>query len=255
MTKDLCFVMQPFDRGKFDDRYEDVFAPALEKCGLEPYRVDRDPGVSIPIDEIENSIRNARICFAEITTDNPNVWFELGYAIACSKDVVLVCASERKTAFPFDVRHRNIITYESNSARDFEKLEADIVVKTKAILAKQTTVDTTKTDLITTEDLSDHEIIALVTIMVDQMSGEGIAGWDLQKEMKRKGYNEIATTIAVKKLLTKSMIKQSSSLDHNGYEYNTYLTTSIGEDWVIQNEGKILLKSSSAEELSDELPF
>jgi len=69
-----CFVMQPFDGGVFDKRYDDVFAPAIIDTGLEPYRVDRDPGVSIPIHDIETGIRKSDICLAEITTDNPNVW-------------------------------------------------------------------------------------------------------------------------------------------------------------------------------------
>jgi hypothetical protein len=49
-----CFVIQPFDRGAFDKRFEDVFEPAIKGAELIAYRVDRDPGVSIPIDEIEN---------------------------------------------------------------------------------------------------------------------------------------------------------------------------------------------------------
>jgi len=77
--------MQPFDEAVFDKRYADVFEPAIQEAGLEPYRVDRDPGVSIPIQDIEDGIRTAELCFAEITTDNPNVWFELGYAIAVGK--------------------------------------------------------------------------------------------------------------------------------------------------------------------------
>jgi hypothetical protein len=77
-----CFVMQPFDGGMFDQRYSDDFEPAIRAAGLEPYRVDLDPTASMPIDQIESGIRRAAACFAEISTDNPNVWFELGYAIA-----------------------------------------------------------------------------------------------------------------------------------------------------------------------------
>ena len=66
--------MQPFDGGTFDKRYESVFAPAIKAAKIEPYRVDRDPSVSIPIQEIESGIRNSDICLADITTDNPNVW-------------------------------------------------------------------------------------------------------------------------------------------------------------------------------------
>ena len=53
--------MQPFDRGKFDRRYLDTFAPAIAEAGLEPYRVDEDPAASIPIDEVERQIMLARV--------------------------------------------------------------------------------------------------------------------------------------------------------------------------------------------------
>lgn len=57
-----CFVIQPFDKGAFDKRYAEILAPAVEAAGLEPYRVDQDPAASILIDQIENGIRNARVC-------------------------------------------------------------------------------------------------------------------------------------------------------------------------------------------------
>jgi hypothetical protein len=89
-----CFVMQPFDGGTFDKRFEAIFSPAIIEANLEPYRVDRDPSVSVPIQEIEKGIRDADICLADITTDNPNVWFELGFAFAIPHEVVLVCSDE-----------------------------------------------------------------------------------------------------------------------------------------------------------------
>ena len=75
-----CFVIQPFDQGKFDKRYADVYKPSIEAAGLEPYRVDKDPGVLVPIEAIERGIRSSAICLADITSDNPNVWYELGKA-------------------------------------------------------------------------------------------------------------------------------------------------------------------------------
>src|SRR5882672_9286284 len=113
-----CFVIQPFDKGRFDKRYEDVFIPAIRDAGLEPYRVDRDPGVTIPIEDIQAGIESCEACLAEISTDNPNVWFELGYAIASHREVVLVCSDERTAHFPFDVQHRSVIRYASESPRD-----------------------------------------------------------------------------------------------------------------------------------------
>jgi hypothetical protein len=57
-----CFVIQPFDRGPFDKRYDDILAPAIKKAGIKPYRVDRDPSVLIPIETIEEYIRDSEYC-------------------------------------------------------------------------------------------------------------------------------------------------------------------------------------------------
>ena len=137
MKTKRCFVIQPFDRGAFDKRYNGVFVPAIKSAGLEPYRVDLDPSASIPIKEIESEIRSSEICLADVTTDNPNVWFELGFAIAVTKEVVLVCFDERKSKFPFDVQHRNIIKYKTESSQDFNKLRKDIKERIKATLKKK----------------------------------------------------------------------------------------------------------------------
>ena len=91
-----CFVIQPFDNGgKFDKRYADIFEPAIRDAGLDPYRVDNDPAVTIPIDDIENGIRRASICLADISLNNPNVWFELGYALASNKQICLLLIGRR----------------------------------------------------------------------------------------------------------------------------------------------------------------
>ncbi|MCT4493109.1 nucleoside 2-deoxyribosyltransferase [Bosea minatitlanensis] len=92
-----CFVIQPFDGSAFDARFDEVIAPAIKAAGLEPYRVDRDPSVSIPIQDIADGIRNSVLCVADISIDNPNVWFELGYAISANKEVVMICSDARQS--------------------------------------------------------------------------------------------------------------------------------------------------------------
>ena len=73
-----CCVFQPFDGGDFDKRFDDVLAPAVEAAGMEPYRVNRDLGSTIPVETLHKEIRSAAICLADITTRNPNVMYELG---------------------------------------------------------------------------------------------------------------------------------------------------------------------------------
>lgn len=134
--KDYCFVIQPYDGGDFDNRYDDIIKPALESCGIEAYRVDRDPYVEIAVSVIEERIRDATLVIAEISVDNPNVWFELGYAMALEKPVIMLCDNMyRNGKFPFDISHRNVLVYRSGSIRDFnvclEKLKERIAAKLK----------------------------------------------------------------------------------------------------------------------------
>lgn len=134
--KEYCFVIQPYDGGDFDNRYDDIIKPALESCGIEAYRVDRDPYVEIAVSVIEERIRDATLVIAEISVDNPNVWFELGYAMALEKPVIMLCDNMyRNGKFPFDISHRNILVYRSGSIRDFndclEKLKERIAAKLK----------------------------------------------------------------------------------------------------------------------------
>ena len=37
-----CLVIQPFDAGKFDRRYREIFKPAIEAAGFERERTKRD---------------------------------------------------------------------------------------------------------------------------------------------------------------------------------------------------------------------
>lgn len=106
-----CFIIQPFDQ-KFNKRYDDVYKRAVEKAGLEAYRVDQDHSAEVLIEAIEEGIKSSAICLADITLDNPNVWYELGFAYASKKPIVMICSDERQTQkFPFDIQHRSIITY------------------------------------------------------------------------------------------------------------------------------------------------
>ena len=124
---DKCFVIQPFDNGTYDKLFIETFKPAIIKAGFEPYRIDKDLSVRVPIENIEKGIVESAICFAEITTDNPNVWYELGYAFACKKDVVMICSDERQGyKYPFDIQHRQIISYKTKSKSDFDNLEENI---------------------------------------------------------------------------------------------------------------------------------
>ena len=238
-------MIQPFDKGRFDKRFDDIFAPAIEAADLEAYRVDRDPTVEIPIDTIEAGIRDAATCLADITTDNPNVWFELGYAIAARKDVVLVCSNERTTRFPFDVQHRNIIQYSSESASDFAKLGEDITARLKAIQAKQAELkifSSMPSPLKDTEGLAQHEVVALAVAMQNSLlPGQLILPQQIAHDMSAAGFTGLAASLALDGLLKKSMLQVTKARGQNGLEIRAYIVTPVGVGWLHSNQDRIVL--------------
>jgi len=250
-----CFVMQPFDGGVFDKRYESVFSPAISAAGVEPYRVDRDPSVSVPIQEIENGIRDAEICFADITTDNPNVWFELGFALAIPREVVLVCSDERKTRYPFDVQHRSIIKYNTGAPQDFDQLKENITKRIQAVLKKNEELGRiiNRPVVKDTEGLNQHELVALVTIMQNSFLSNGyVSGFQVRNDMNKAGFTNIAVSIALKTLTTKGMVDSGIEQDQNGEPYAVYKATDKGEEWLVTNQEKLTL---TAEPTTGDIPF
>lgn len=240
-----CFVMQPFDGSTFDKRYDDVYAPAIRDADLDPYRVDRDPSVRIPIEDIESGIRNSEICLADITTDNPNVWFELGFAIAVPREVVLVCSDERTTHFPFDVQHRNILRYKTESKSDFDKLRSEIAERIQGLLEKERTIGRISNlpPIADAEGLSQHEFVALVAVMQNRMSPEDVvSAYTIKEDMNRASFTDIGVSLALQGIIDKGMVTTAIETDWNGNDYVVYSMTEEGIQWLMRNQDEIVLK-------------
>lgn len=109
---DTCFVMQPF-APPLGDYYEKIYKPAIEKAGLKPIRADTDIFATGKImDQVWTGINAAKVLVAELTSRNPNVFYELGLAHALKKPVVLVSAKEEDV--PFDLQHIRVIYYDTS---------------------------------------------------------------------------------------------------------------------------------------------
>jgi hypothetical protein len=265
-------VIQPFDDGgKFDKRYTDVFAPAIRDAGLDPYRVDADPTVSIPIEEIQNGIRRASLCFADITLDNPNVWFELGYALASDKEICLVCSEERTGKYPFDVQHRTITKYRVESKRDFETLQSRITDRLKAMIDKSVALAAinAQSPIKEPDGLLQHEMMVLCSIVENRrgpgMSAGGVSHVTLREDLERLGYNNLALNIGIAGLIEHGMITFEEGEEYNGNYTETYTLYNLqpeGMKWVTRNYDRFNLKAAPRPErktplkdVDDEIPF
>lgn len=136
-TRPHAFVVMPFgikpgtdgESIYFDDIYRDLIQPALTTAGLESFRADYERRAGdIRIDMFQELLL-ADLVLADISIDNPNVWYELGVRHALrSRGVVLI--SGGKTNHAFDIYTDRKLRYglregrvdPDTQARDMEAL-------------------------------------------------------------------------------------------------------------------------------------
>lgn len=128
-----CFVMQPY-AGALGTYYESIFKPAITQAGLAPVRADADIFATGKImDQIWRGINEATVLVAELTSKNPNVYYELGLAHALRKPVVLVSSNEEDV--PFDLRHIRVIVYDQTDPFWGQKLIDKVADNIKSAIA------------------------------------------------------------------------------------------------------------------------
>jgi tetratricopeptide (TPR) repeat protein len=84
----------------FNRVYGDYIGPALEMAGLEPFRADQEVRAGQIITDMFQELLVADLVVADLTIENPNVWYELGVRHALrSRGVVIVCGGHVTSAF------------------------------------------------------------------------------------------------------------------------------------------------------------
>jgi hypothetical protein len=120
------FVIMPLSPDLDDLYYLGILNTARElKCSC--HRVDEIEFTGNIIDQIHDLIVNSRIIIAEVSQPNPNVYYEVGYAQALRKPVVLLTKNISST--PFDLSGFNHIIY-----RSITELQPKLESRLKAIL-------------------------------------------------------------------------------------------------------------------------
>jgi hypothetical protein len=123
-----CFIIMPFG-GWFDTYYEDIYIPAINDAEMKPTRADDLYRPGNIVNDIWNYTKSADIIIADLTSKNPNVFYELGLAHAITKPAVLITASMDDV--PFDLRSLRVIVYDKNIPNWGDKLKDKI---TKALI-------------------------------------------------------------------------------------------------------------------------
>lgn len=90
--------------------YDTVEGVVRDYCALKCVRADKIARSDRITDDIRNNIKNARLVIADLTSINPNVFYEVGMAHGLDKQVILMVQDETKV--PFDLREIRYLQYE-----------------------------------------------------------------------------------------------------------------------------------------------
>ena len=128
-----AFVIMKFE-DDFDDLYNDVIVPKCNENGFMAVRADEIYTSSSIIQDIIREISEASLIIADVTMDNPNVFYELGYAHALQKPVILLADIEKRGRLPFDISIYRTIFY-NNTIGGKKLIESRLENFLKAIIA------------------------------------------------------------------------------------------------------------------------
>ena len=211
------------------------------------------------LDGVESGIKVSAVCLADITTDNPNVWYELGFAFASARPVVMVCSDERTgKKYPFDIQHRTIIPYRADSPSDFETLKSAITNRIKALITRTDALRAIEASeqVAPVEGLSQPELAVLVAVAGSVLlPGEGTSAFSVKTNVERAGFTAVGFSIGVRRLCSKNLVELREVTDDNNEPYDIIVITTKGWDWIEQNEGRFMLRRPAAPEPEEDVPF
>ena len=109
-VKNQVFIGMPFDKSMKD--IQNVIEEACKKNDLQPKIVSDGIGSNTIIDEIKSLIEDSEFLIIDLSLENPNVYYELGYADGVGNEGcdVLLLAREN-TTLRFDIQHRRVHFY------------------------------------------------------------------------------------------------------------------------------------------------
>ncbi len=120
--KKSIFVAMPFDKA-FNDHYHYGIQGAVNACGYLCERADLQSFDGDVMTFVKERIANAHFVIADLTTANPNVYLEVGYAWGLKKRTILVIQDTKE--LKFDTRGQRCLPYASITELE-AKLKAEL---------------------------------------------------------------------------------------------------------------------------------
>jgi len=94
----------------FDDLYQFGIKKTAEDLGIVAERVDEQQFSETILERVYRQIENSDFIIADMTGQNPNVFYEVGYAHAKGKTCALI--TQNASDIPFDLKHHAHVIYD-----------------------------------------------------------------------------------------------------------------------------------------------
>lgn len=110
-----CFVIMPisnqkdYDDGHFSLVYEDIIKPSIVANSMKPIRADETKNTNLIQLDILKRIIETPMAICDMSSKNPNVFYELGMRQAFDMPTVLI--KDEATTAPFDISGLRYVTY------------------------------------------------------------------------------------------------------------------------------------------------
>lgn len=125
--KPKAFVVMQFS-DDYKAIYEDVIKTVCTEKGFNVIRGDESYDNGMIVSDIMRKIEESSVIIADITPDNPNVFYEVGYAHALRKPTILM-SDKSRDRLPFDVSGFRTIFYDNKigGKNSVEKMLGDFL--------------------------------------------------------------------------------------------------------------------------------
>lgn len=141
-----CFVIAPIGeegskiRERSDQVLKHIIKPSAEECGYETIRADEISKPGIITSQIIEHLINDDLVIADLTGENPNVYYELAVRHVLKKPIIQLI--QAKESIPFDVGGMRIIGVDHHNMDSVENCKIEIVKQVRAIEKDPNTIDT-----------------------------------------------------------------------------------------------------------------
>ncbi len=165
--------------------------------------------------------------------------------------------------YPFDIQHRTIVTYTTESSSDFEKLRESLAARIKAQAEKGEALrQFAETEQVAPlEGLSQPELFVLAAVAGDTtIPDTTTSAHSIKVEVERAGLTNIGFSLGLRRLMAKGFIRILNEQDYNGNPYQTLTVTEPGWAWIEKNESKFVVRRTNVHpttfaDLDDDIPF